>query len=267
MIGLLPRKILRLLGMEWSKLLQYRADILLWTLAATISPLVSMALWYAVAQSSGNQDMAHTTLVYYIFVSFLSTATLSWSGYIIAQEILNGEIAKSLMKPFSLFWGQVISNIVEKSIRLLIPLPVLLILIFSLPSFFAKSIISVSLLPYACIIIALAACLAFLLDIALGMIAFWLEDALQIRRFQDLLFQIASGVLIPYSFLPKNIHTAFSFLPYRYIVSAPAELLTGQLNAQDVPTIIGAQLFWILLLFIITRIEWVRGLKKYAIPG
>ncbi len=261
------QKIFRLTSMEWSKLLQYRADITLWTLAVTISPLVSMALWYAVAMSSGDAKNAHITLVYYIFVSFLGTATLAWSGYYIAQEILTGEIAKHLLKPFSLFWGHIVTNIVEKLLRLMIPLPVLIIAIVLFYPFFTGAIISASLLPIALLSIFLAMCIAFLLDISLGLIAFWLEDAMQIRRFQDLLYQVASGVLIPYSFLPPTVHDVFSFLPYRYIISAPAELLTGQLGEQEAFKIILIQLTWILLLFIVVSVEWRQGLKKYAPPG
>lgn len=253
--------------MEWSKLLQYRADITLWTLAVTISPLVSMALWYAVAISSGDPKNAHITLVYYIFVSFLSTATLAWSGYYIAQEILTGELAKHLLKPFSLFWGHIVTNIVEKLLRLMIPLPILIISIVLFYRFFEGALLSPSLLPITLLSIFLAMCIAFLLDISLGLIAFWLEDALQIRRFQDLLYQVASGVLIPYSFLPPAVHDAFSFLPYRYIISAPAELLSGQITMQESFKIILIQLAWILLLFIIVSVEWRQGLKKYAPPG
>lgn len=261
------QKIFRLTSMEWSKLLQYRADITLWTLAVTISPLVSMALWYAVAMSSGDAKNAHITLVYYIFVSFLGTATLAWSGYYIAQEILTGEIAKHLLKPFSLFWGHIVTNVVEKLLRLMIPLPVLIIARVLFYPFFTGAIISASLLPIALLSIFLAMCIAFLLDISLGLIAFWLEDAMQIRRFQDLLYQVASGVLIPYSFLPPTVHDVFSFLPYRYIISAPAELLTGQLGEQEAFKIILIQLTWILLLFIVVSVEWRQGLKKYAPPG
>ncbi len=253
--------------MEWSRLLQYRADILLWTLATTMSPLVSMALWYTVAISAGNEKMAHTTAVYYIFVLFVSTATLAWAGYFIAQEILNGEIAKSLMKPFSLFWGHIVGNIVEKTLRFLVPVPILIVALIFFKDFFKGSVLSPSLLPLALVSIILATCIGSLIDISLGLLAFWLEDAMQIRRFQDLLYQIGSGILIPYSFFPSSIHTALSFLPYRYIVSAPAEMLSNQMTTLEIFRVLGIQAIWVLLLFIIVRFEWKRGLARYAPPG
>lgn len=245
--------------MNWAKMVQYRADLALWTIALIISPLVSMALWYSVEQDK-------RVIVYYIFVSFIMTATISWTGFYMAQEILNGDIAKHLVRPFSIFWYHISENIVEKSIRLTIPLVLLLTALFTAPNFFHGAIASGRLIPLAGISILLASCIAFALDTSLGMIAFWLEDAMQIRRYQDLLFQVSSGVLIPYSFMPAKIHTILSILPYRYIISAPAEILSGQASIAQAGKLIGAQLIWILLLFITARNMWKRGLARYAPP-
>lgn len=249
------------------KMLQYRIDMLLWTVASVSSALVAMAIWYTVAAESGQVTLAHATLVYYIFVSFLTTVTVAWAGFFMAQDILTGDIVKYLLRPFSAFWFHVVNNIVEKTVRLLIPIPLLLYAIIFYPSFFANSIVPLKLLPIAIVSILLAITISFLIDIALGLCAFWLQDAMQIRRYQDLLFQVTSGILIPYSFLPPNIKNIFSILPYRYIIAAPAEILSGQASIHKSVEFIVIQILWIMILFSFVSYQWKRGLARYAPPG
>src|SRR5436189_3981840 len=111
------KKIFRLAAINWSLTLQYRADMFLWLLADAATPLVSMALWYAVAQNAHQGPTPEQTVNYYILTILVIIATNSWAGFFIAQEILNGAIVQRLIKPISAYWGLIINSLAEKSFR------------------------------------------------------------------------------------------------------------------------------------------------------
>src|SRR5204863_4551034 len=126
-------KIGRLAAMNWSMTLQYRADMILWLLADAATPLISMAVWYAVAKSASHGPTPQQTLNYYILIILVSVATSSWVGFFLSQEILNGTIVQRLIKPVSPFWGFITNNLAEKFFRFSIPVPLFILSLIFFP--------------------------------------------------------------------------------------------------------------------------------------
>lgn len=259
--------LLRLAALEWSKVLQYRGDLVMWMIAETIMPLVSFAIWYAVAASSAQGPTPTQIFTYYIFSLFVVIISQAWSGFFVARDILEGDIVTDLVKPISPLWKQIVNNGVEKVIKLIIPLPILIAAIILSPDAFTPTIFSITHLSLFAISLLLATILNFTFDITAALLAFWLEDAMQLRRYIDLLFSISSGILIPFAFMPEALRSALSFLPFRYIISAPLELLIYPLERSEVIQLLGKQFLWTVALIIIYAILWKRGLKRYAPPG
>lgn len=261
------RKIARLFALEWSRLLQYRADLFMWMAAESAIPLVSLAIWYTIAQTKNAPLSAVDTLTYYLIIMFVIIVTNAWAGWFLARSILNGDIVQYLVRPISPFWPHIANNILEKIIKLLIPLPVLLLVLWQFPRFFSPAIYEPRHIVLFAISVALAAVLSFMIELNFGVIAFWLEDIVQIRRYKDIIQEATSGVLIPLAFLPPTLHQIFSVLPFRYIFSAPAEILLGQAEHAAAWRLLGIQGLWVAGLVIILVILWRRGLKIYAVPG
>lgn len=261
------RKIARLAALEWSKALQYRFDIAAWTIAEASIPLVSLAIWYAVALNAHAGPSPRETLTYYVAVIFIKITTDAWNGFFTAWEILQGEIVKFLIRPFPILWHDLMNNLVEKSIKLSIPLPLFLAAIALFPHWFSGALYEPRHWLYFIPSLALAIILAFVLETIFGFAAFWLEEAQQIRSYKSIFETVASGVLIPFTLMPPAVHTALSLLPFRYIVSAPAEILTGQAEGVQVLSLLGIQLAWITGLSLVSLTMWRAGLKRYAVPG
>lgn len=260
-------KITRLFALEWSRLLQYRADLFMWMAAESAIPLVSLAIWYTIAQTKDAPLSALDTFTYYIIIMFVIIITNAWNGFFLARSILNGDIAQYLTRPISPFWPHIANDVLEKGMKLLIPLPVLLVIIYRFPRFFSPAIFEPRHLGLFLISLLLAALLAFVLDMHFGVLAFWLEDATQLRRYKDILQQATSGILIPLAFIPATIKPIFAALPFRYIISAPAEILLGQAEGTAAFHILLTQAMWTGTLLITLTLLWRRGLKIYAVPG
>lgn len=261
------RKIFRIFAVQWSVSLQYRGDIIIWTLTNAIAPLIALAIWFTVASQGVGSLEPRDTLTYYILAMLVITAVDAWVSYFLTQEILDGTIVQYLTRPFSIFLRFTSNNIVEKFLKLFIPLPLTVLIFLLIPQYFSSSLYEPWRIFLAIMSVVLGASVAFLVDALLACVAFWIEDAHQILGYHYLLWTIGSGVLIPYIFLPEVIKTIFTFLPYRYIVSAPIEILISSSSNTSPTTLIAIQLAWLVGLIIALRFLWLRGLKRYAIPG
>lgn len=261
------RKIARVFAIQWSETIQYRGDILLWTVGEAMTPLVSLAIWYTVASSSAAALSAQDTLTYYIFIMFVRSFSNAWNGYLLSDQIQNGELVRYLVRPLSVIWVHVAENITIKIVRLTLPLLILGAALIFYPHLFSPSIFAPQHIVLFALSLLLASALSFTSEILLGLIAFWLEDAMQIRFLKEIFLEVASGVLIPFAFMPALAQHILSFLPFRYIVSAPVEILLGQVEGAATRPFFGAQIAWLLTTGILVRYFWRKGLRIYAVPG
>lgn len=257
----------RLFSLSLSQALQYRGDLLLWLTAITATPLLSLAIWYTVAQSSTTGLIPRDILTYYIIIMFVRVFTASWRGYHLIEQILNGDIVNYLIRPPAI-WGEFLTTpLTTLSLQLTIPAVLLLTVAFTQPHLFTPAIFQLSNVFLFAASILIAFIISFAFDISLGLLAFWLEDAQELMAYRFTLTQIASGVVIPFAMMPPWLHTAFSFLPFRYIVSVPAEILLGQATGTTRLYLIGIQLVWAAVLVALMRTLFVHGRKRYATPG
>lgn len=261
------RKIGRVFLIQWSETIQYRGDILLWTLAEAMTPLVSLAIWYKVASSSHTAFTPQDALTYYIIIMFIRSFSNAWNGYTLAEQIQKGEIVRYLVRPLSVLWVHVAENITIKIVRLALPLLILAGLLIFYSHLFSPSIFVPGHIALFVISLILASILSFTTDIFFGLLAFWIEEAIQIRFIKDIFMEAASGVLIPFALMPAAARQILSLLPFRYIISAPAELLLGQAANADAGNLFAAQITWLAVTVVAVVYLWRRGLKVYAVPG
>jgi ABC-2 type transport system permease protein len=261
------RALRRLFILSWSQTLQYRADLFIWLVAITATPLLSLAIWYATAKSGISPLGPEAILTYYLLIMVVRVATASWRGFQIIQEILNGEIVRYLIRPPAMLWEFVTSNLTAKILQI-IPL----LGMFTLIMLIWPQAVDLSSLTYAsAALFAISVVLAYIIsaafDFSIGLAAFWLEEAQELMSYRFLLTQVASGVLIPFALMPDWLHTSLSLLPFRYTLSAPVEIFMGQVTGIAAWQLIGIQAVWAIGFIIILRTMYVRGLKRYAVPG
>ncbi len=261
------RKLVRIFIIRWGDVLQYRTDLLLWTVTGAIEPLISLAVWYSVSLSSPKGFSPQEVLVYYIALTLTATITVSWHSFFVSGDILQGGIVKHLIRPVPYMWHIIANNLVEKIIRVIALLAVLVIAIVVFPQLFTLITSEIVNIPLYIASLILAIFMTFTLENMLGFMAFWLEESNEIVRFKFLLESVASGVLIPYAFMSDTIRNTLSILPFRYMFAAPVEILLGQLTGPAITNVLLIQSGWIAVLIVINYVMWVKGLKRYAVPG
>lgn len=208
------------------------------------------------------------TLTYFITLLALQFFISAFNeDYQISEEIRNGLINQFLLKPINYFLYRfsifVAARLVSGAL-ILIPLLVALPLIHDSLAFPAEPWRIAVGLPA----MMLSAMIQFSIAYCFGLLTFWF---LEIQGFVILSMAVETvlgGQIFPLDLLPAWAYNIAKFLPFYYQMYFPAAIFTGRLSD---PAAI-AQGFvvqggWVVILLVINRILWVRGLRRHTAVG
>ena len=102
---------------------------------------------------------------------------------------------------------------------------------------------------------------------ALAMVAFWTTriDAMNQAYIVTTLF--FSGRLAPLDLFPQVVQRVADFLPFRWMLAFPVELLLGRVTPRELLMGLGAQLFWLFAGYLFMQLIYRAGIKRYAAFG
>src|SRR5207237_7576695 len=106
---------------------------------------------------------------------------------------------------------------------------------------------------------------AFLFSI--GALAFFLTQTMAIANLYFALFSLFSGYLMPIDLLPGPIATLADWLPFRFMLSAPVELMTRSLDRVQPTHLLGRQLAWTAIMLATALALWRAGVKRFEAVG
>lgn len=249
---------------EIQKMLEYRGDMIIWTLSSAITPLVGLAIWLAIS-SSGVQLIFNKSdlIIYFIAIIWMQMITSTWGSYFIQESIFRGEFSKYLIRPFTLIEEYLANNLSEKFFKLIITTCLTIILFILLHK--SIDIIPITFLSFILFLPSLfmAFCIAFLFDMIIGISTFWVHENDVFKNIFGMVDQFFSGRLIPLAFLPVLILGAAHILPFRYMLSFPVEVLLNKVVGLDLVFGFVMQTLWFLLVVLAYRILYAKGVKIY----
>lgn len=246
--------------------LEYRFDTFLRFLLSLISLVSVFYLWNDVFGSRA--VLAGYTkeqiVTYYIIVGYLFGAL--FTAVPIAQEIQDGTLSNYLTKPAKYLWIKYCEDLARKIFRLVLALPVL-ILIFAIwrdHLYFVSSVKNYIFLFATCLG---AINILFLLEVLTNSIEFWMYHSDSVTNITDVIVSFFAGTLIPIAFLPIYIQKVANFLPFKYTGLFLIDSFLGRLAGWQVAIGMCVQIFWTLVLLVVVRFVWKRGLKRYEAFG
>lgn len=113
----------------------------------------------------------------------------------------------------------------------------------------------------------LAWALRFFWGYWLALLAFWATRADSLLALQDTFIFLLGGHLAPLALLPNWMQPLARVLPFRYMSAFPVEILTSQLNSQEILLGFGLQTGWATLSWLLYRLVWTRGVRHYEATG
>ncbi len=254
-----------LLRVGLAEAVAYRAEFLVWLLSTNM-PLVMLALWSAVARDGpvGRYTQADFA-AYYLAALVVRLMTGAWVVWELNFEIRQGTLAFRLLRPVHPLVAYAAENVAAMPVRLAVSLPVALVALALLGSHHVtRDPVLLALFP---VTVFAAWLITYLAMAAVGCLAFWFESASSLFDVWLGLFGIFSGYLVPLELYPRWVNEASYWLPFRYMLSFPVELVTGGLTRGQAFAQLAAQWGFVVLLLAAAAGMWRLGTRRFAASG
>lgn len=263
------RSILRayptLLRVGLAAAIAYRAELVIWLLTTTM-PIVSLALWTAVAETGpvGRLGTSEIT-AYFLAALVVRQLTGSWLVWEMNQDIKSGALAQRLLKPIHPLVGYSAENLAAVPLRALLAAPIAAIAIAATGgAHLPDSALALALwLPSL-----LGAWLINFFTMALaGSLAFRIESSTFVFDLWLMAFMILSGYVVPIELFPGVVQEVARVLPFRYALGFPTELVTGLIDEGRVLRELGVQWAWVAACAAAGLAAWRSGVRRFAAYG
>ncbi len=245
----------------------YNSVSFVWMAIAILELLIPLAIWYSATPINGSfgSFSREQLLAYYGLMAIIGNLTFWWLHFQISDLVRYGDLSNILVKPVSVLRYLIAHQLGDKVFSLIIRLPLFIALIYFFGKYFPSNILSY--LPLVTLSVLLGGAIYLLINILFGLLSFWLTD---LGGFIGLYFftaYILSGELAPIAFYPHWFQYLAYYLPYRYILSFPIEIILQKLSGTEMVIGFITQLLWLGLLYLGVRIFWKKSLIRYQAYG
>ncbi len=245
----------------------YRFGFLFTILGNIIYLGVAFYLWKSIYQHSDTIRglTFNETFIYVGLGSAIFILLKTYVDWIMNFEIREGAIASYLIKPidyglYTLFasFGSLLMNLAA------ITIPTFLMLIFVFKVKFVPGP-GLILFPLG---LFMAFMISFYIDYFVGLLGFYSESVWGLSTVKDIIVTVFSGALIPLQFFPEALQKVLLWLPFQAIYHTPLMMATRPDQSWDIfLPMLFVQLFWVVALFIATRLFYNQAIKVLRISG
>ncbi len=243
----------------------YRSEFLIWVLTTNM-PLVMLALWSAVARDApvgrfGERDFA----AYFLAALIVRLLTSSWVVWEMNWEIRQGTLSTRLLRPIHPFLSYAIDNLAALPMRMVVALPIAVVALAVVGGgHLARDPVAWLALGPA---IAGAWAANFAVMALIGTLGVFIDSSLAVFDAWLALYVVFSGYIVPLELLPAGVHHVARWLPYRYLLSFPVEIVTGQLSRRDLLVALGVQWLYVGLALLLALRLWRAAVARFAAFG
>ncbi len=259
------RKYLVLLRANWAGVLAYRASIIIYMLLGT-APLFSLAVWLSLSADGPIGDYTSADFIaYYLVVILVQHLTGAWVTFELEYQIREGLLSPKLLKPLNPIHEHIAVHIADKLFRLPLIAPPVLVVALLVPGLhFELGALNLLLFVLSS---ALAFAILFISAYCIGLLNFWITHASAVSELWFALRMLLGGTLAPIALFPEPIPTLSLYLPFRYTLSFPVEIILGRVAGDQMVVGFAVQAAWLLLFAGLYRLLWTRGLREYSAVG
>ena len=254
-----------LLRVGFADAVAYRVEFLIWILTTNM-PLVMLAMMRAVARDApiGNFGQAEFT-AYYLVGLLVRLLTGVWVGYELINDIRQGTIAMRLLRPIHPLFAYSAENVAALPLRGLVTLPLVVVILLVLQP--GQLTHDPALIAIFVLGVALAWAITFLIQASIGALGFHIESSYSVSELYFGLFSVFSGYLIPLELFPHWVQRVNAWLPFRFQMGFPVEVMIGHLSRAQALRELGVSAAWVAAFFVILNLLWRSGVKRYQAYG
>ena len=257
-------------GMQ--EMVAYRANFICFFIGEIMSAFIMYFVWKAVfLSSSGDTFMGFTMedMVVYLFISFLTDyLTYSDGAFAVGEEIIEGSIAMRMIRPCSFemcFLFQELGSRLISAAMIFAPMVIgVEVYRFVITGMIRFDIVHFLFYLFSLII---AYMINFYFNVIYGFMAFFFKNLWGTSLMKETLVGCLSGGTIPLAFLPAGIATVLNFLPFASLRYTPIMIYMGMYSIGEILWRIGLQIFWMFVMFGISKLVWNSAVKRLAVHG
>jgi len=204
----------------------------------------------------------------------VSYVILSWIGRsfyfnsidrTLAHQVVEGEIAMQLIKPFHVQTVMMSEALGEALFRMLMfTLPIVVVVV---PLFGMTAPPDPTLYGWTALSFALAFIVNSQLNFLVGCLAFYLKNIIGVIRAKLIMMEFLTGVLVPFTFFPLWVQDIIGWLPFQAVSYIPVTIYLGLRPADQLLSALLLQAAWALGLFVAGRLVWNASVRRVTLQG
>lgn len=249
-----------LLRMKYVEMFSYQLSTMVWMFGTMVQPLITMMVWMNIYPEQGS-----SFVLYFISLIMVERLTSAWDVWEMDRQIREGTFSYQIVRPFHPVHWAIAENIVYKGLFIVILFPCWIVLSFFVPSL--QLHLSAGEWGLFTAALCLAAVIRFAVSYLFGILGFWMTKVTAIYAMFETVSLFISGRIAPFSLLPPAVKQISIFLPYRYMIGFPLEILTQSADPHTLRIGFAGSCLWAVLLVGAIAWLWKAGLKKNQAVG
>ena len=250
--------------------MEYRANFIISIISVIFPVTIQYFLWTAVFKASSENVVYgynyHQMIAYAISSAIIAKFVAGGFEWDVADDVKNGGLSKFIVRPVGYIKYRISSFLGTKSVQALIMLAIMGGIYAIMTEVFNFHLTA----GRACVFLVtllMSLILNFTIIFSISMLAFWINEVWGIFVIFNLLNAVVCGGVFPLDIFGKSILKLFDYLPFKYVIYYPVNILTGKTEVSMAGHIISLQLFWIGIMLIVVNLLWKIGMKKYIAAG
>jgi len=265
------RRYLAVFKISFRQEFAYRVSFIIWRVRNIIQIFVVFFLWDTVFSAQGREIFGYdrARMLTYVFGLIIVRAfVLSARAADVAGHIARGDLSNYLVRPINYFKYWFTRDLSSKLLNISFALVETSILFVILrPPFFIQTN-PLSILSFV-LTLVLASLIFFLLLFIVNSIPFWAPEMGWGGHFLLTVISVEflSGAVFPLDVLPTSLQSVLSYTPFPYLIFFPLQVYLGKVGTLALIKGIIVSSTWVLVLWLLMRSVWSKGLKAYQAYG
>jgi ABC-2 type transport system permease protein len=242
----------------------YRVEALLWLLTTTM-PLIMIALFTAVAETAPLGRYGEPQIVAYFLATFIvRTVTSAWMAWQINAEVRDGTLSTRLLRPVHPLLTYAAEGLGAMPLRVAFAIPVALIMLALAGGQLARD--PVDWILWAPSMLG-AWLISMMVSLTIGSLSLFMASSVKLMDAWLAGLFVFSGFLIPLDLFPEALQRALDWLPFRYQIALPVELMLGLHERGTALSLVLRQWAFVGLGAIALSTTWRGGVRRFEAYG